>query len=326
MRKMVMGRKNKLILAIFIVTLIAIMVATACSRESGSPVTSQPHVQQGGTGQEAPLVKVPDLRGCSLEELAQEFEGLGFMPLPLMFVSNEPKDTVLFIDRMGQHMQAPATIEVYVSAGPPDWYLEAPSEGASDSGSTTQRQQYESMEFGGIEWLVLEEDGGKVLLLSKFVILDKAYNTEFVPVTWEVCTLRSYLNNEFFNSFSPEERERIAETRVINDDVMSSLWYYANYGITSWLVPGGNDTDDRVFLLSHDETMKYFPTDSSRVVRRLKDDAYNPGADWFWCLRTPGYDNYSVKAIIPTGLDVFSFRINRNFGIRPALWLYLDEE
>jgi len=295
------------------------MAATACSEDAAMP-TTQPSIQQGGAEAEAPLERVPDMCGFPLENLVYAFKSLGFTPSLAMFVSDEPKDTVLFIEHMGQLARVPSSIEVHVSAGPSDWDAEATAE----SELSTQQQRFERMDFGGIEWLVLEEGEGKVLLLSEYVLFDKSYHTEWVPITWEESSLRSYLNNEFFNSFSPEERERIAETRVANGDALAFRKYWSDYGSTSWLVPGGNDTDDRIFLLSTDEQKKYFATDSSRVAKRLKDDDYYPGEDWMWWLRTPGTDNYHAKAIVPTGADHIGYSVTRSFGIRPALWLWIE--
>ncbi|MBP3696995.1 MAG: hypothetical protein J6J45_05560, partial [Clostridia bacterium] len=45
-----------------------------------------------------------------------------------------------------------------------------------------------------IEWLVLDKQDGKVLVISKYALDAKPYNDEYVDVTWETCTLRSWLN------------------------------------------------------------------------------------------------------------------------------------
>ena len=184
-------------------------------------------------------------------------------------------------------------------------------------------------------WLVLDEDEeeNKILILSEFVLFDKMYNDTFRYVTWEDSTIRSYLNNEFFNSFSPEERRRIAETRVINNGRMAffehtfDTWYIPA-GNDTWYVPGGNDTDDRIFLLSFDEMIKYFPIRVDRAVFRSREEVHSPRSGWAWWLRSPGADNFTGIQVVLFGFYQDGHQVNGGFGVafgvRPAMWLYLD--
>ena len=89
-----------------------------------------------------------------------------------------------------------------------------------------------------IEWIVLDLQSEKVLVISKYGLDMKLYND--VPyaipwgrVTWENSSIRFWLNNKFFKeSFSEDERYMIAETNVING--------YTKYSH----VYGGIDTED----------------------------------------------------------------------------------
>jgi len=310
--------KTRISASVAIVLLIAIIVAmaTGCT-DSNNGTTPQSHDSEP----EASLVMVPDLRGYSIEAMALEFSNLGLMPSLVMLISDEPVDTVLFIERMGQLTQVPSTIEVFISGGIPEFESEIPSE--YDDPSPQHQQAFGRMEFGGIDWLILDEEENRVLLLSEFSLFDRTYNAELMPVTWETSEVRNYLNNEFFYSFSPEERELIAETRVINDDVMATFGGLAFFGVSTWSVPAGNDTDDRIFLLSQDEVRKYFTDSSARVVRRLEDDDWLPGGDWVWALRSPGINNFQNLAIVPTGAYI-GYPTFFSFGVRPALWLYTN--
>ena len=57
-----------------------------------------------------------------------------------------------------------------------------------------------------IEWRVLEVSNNKALLVTKDAIDGKPYNTEWEDITWEQCSLRQWLNNEFINqAFSKKE-------------------------------------------------------------------------------------------------------------------------
>ena len=95
-----------------------------------------------------------------------------------------------------------------------------------------------------LTWIVLDVDNAKhaVFLLSKYVIDAKPYHTERVPITWENCSLRAWLNGDFINTaFTTTEQDKILTTHLNNLS-------YNIYGKPN--APGGNDTDDKVFLLS----------------------------------------------------------------------------
>jgi len=107
----------------------------------------------------------------------------------------------------------------------------------------------EIISFGDYEWRVLEVQGGKALLLTENVIDIRPYNIGkfHTKSTWESCSIRTWLNSDFYNSFNFAEKERICITKITNG---KDLW---NYVDTS-----GNDTQDYIFLLSCEEVDKYF--------------------------------------------------------------------
>lgn len=101
-----------------------------------------------------------------------------------------------------------------------------------------------------IEWLVLARDGSKALLISRYGLDAQPYNTTNSEVTWETCTLRTWLNSTFYNkAFSSAEQAAILTTNVDNSK-------YQCY--SGWSTNGGNNTQDKVFLLSYAEANKYF--------------------------------------------------------------------
>jgi hypothetical protein len=59
--------------------------------------------------------------------------------------------------------------------------------------------------FAGYDWRVLEVKGGKALLISEKVLEAREYNNELKNITWAECTLRAYLNGDFFNSLGPDK-------------------------------------------------------------------------------------------------------------------------
>jgi hypothetical protein len=315
--------KSKLIAMTVLAITLIVAATTACHAKNNDTPVPPPH---GDTVVEAPLARVPDLRGYTLEALTHEFSDLGFTPSILILQSDEPKDAVLLIRRMGQLVPVPSDIDVYISAGLIDWGAKDKPETTSEIEPLIQRQAFEKIEFGGLDWLVLDEKEDKVLLLSEFVLFDMPYNNQNVSTTWETSTLRTYLNNEFFNSFKPQERERIAETRVINGERLYKFPFGEIGRISSWPVPAGNDTYDRIFLLSYDEERGYFPDDSARMARMAEDHPKQGGSysHWWWWLRSPGGCTFSATPVTDRGTDISVYPVTVNIGVRPALWLYLE--
>ena len=104
-----------------------------------------------------------------------------------------------------------------------------------------------------IEWLVLKKHRNKVLVISKYGLDLQPYNDEDEYVTWENCTLRKWLNNEFLeNAFDNDLRKQIAKTSVNNK-------FEYSRGMLRY-VENGKNTMDKVFLLSSDEFEKDFLT------------------------------------------------------------------
>lgn len=116
-----------------------------------------------------------------------------------------------------------------------------------------------------IEWIVLSVEDGKVLLISKYGLDAKAFQDFEGPshpkgVTWENCSLRKWMNNDFFNTaFSDEEKAMIPEVTLVNS------------GNEMFGTPAQNDTKDKVFCLSIEEVQKYF----GESTYTMEDGAYS---------------------------------------------------
>ena len=158
------------------------------------------------------------------------------------------------------------------------------------------------IQFGSYNWRVLDVQNNKALILTEKIIEERAYNNEYKDVTWETCTLRKYLNNEFLSKFTGEDQRRIEETRIINRDNLK-------YG-----TKGGENTIDKVFILSLEEADKYFGDSGERIAK------FGSEACWWW-LRSPG--NGRSAAYVRGGGDVLfgGSRVDYGGGVRPALWL-----
>ena len=173
-----------------------------------------------------------------------------------------------------------------------------------------------------VEWLVLEIKDGKALVISKYALDCKQYNTSYTDVTWETSTLRKWLNNDFLNSaFSADEKAMIPTVTVSADE---NPGYSTN---------PGKATQDQVFLLSVPDANKYFSSDSARqckptdyaVANGVDVNSSNGNCDWW--LRSPGL--YQDRAaIVHDDGDVYEngsvvYRYY-DLAVRPALWIDLN--
>lgn len=177
-----------------------------------------------------------------------------------------------------------------------------------------------------IEWIVIAKDDNKILILSKYALDCQPFNSEKVETTWEKCSLRMWLNNEFLNlAFGNDEQTLIKESNIV-----------ANESFTHKLIVG-TDTIDKVFILNITETHKYLSEDDKRCVptayaqsqgaRVTHDDGVANGKCYWW-LRSVGgeyaayvddlgydnYNNYSNKVNVDAD----------NRAVRPAMWLELN--
>ena len=176
----------------------------------------------------------------------------------------------------------------------------------------------------GIEWIVLDVQDGKALLLSRWVLDTQQYNRKDQPVTWEKCSLRSWLNREFIKAaFSKEEQKSIVSTVVPNGPEQNSPRYSTD---------GGNDTEDRVFLLSYAEAWKYLDTGHARIAAATpyaaKRGATSAGAYLVdglgatpWYLRTPIDTLDRVGFVGISGTHSGNGVTVKDIGVRPALWV-----
>ena len=208
-----------------------------------------------------------------------------------------------------------------------------------------------------IEWVVLAEEDGRMLLISRYILDGVPYHTEYKDVTWETCSLRAWLNDDFYNSaFDAEEQSHILSTVISNPD---------NEYIS---VPGGNDTEDKLFLLSVDELLKYYefneweesyhgncqalitdltPYAESKGVQRyvISDELYYGFSEPYesegfesvgytadvigmscagWWLRSPGIQSNTatfVGGYGHAGWDCFDRVVDDDPGVRPVMYI-----
>lgn len=185
-----------------------------------------------------------------------------------------------------------------------------------------------------IEWIVLEVQDGKALVISRYGLDAQPYNSELIDVTWEDCSLRNWLNSDFLNAaFTPEELVAIPVTEVDNS---------AAQGCSRWRMNGGNNTTDMVFLLSCAEANRYLGVaqeDKNNVKARVQPSEYaisrgtytdssektesGTEAGWWW-LRSPGFFQDSAAYVFRDG-SLTNSRVSLVSGcVRPVLVINLE--
>lgn len=172
-------------------------------------------------------------------------------------------------------------------------------------------KRYRYFKWEQIKWKVLGNDGNTLFLAADKAVDCKRYNYKEEgsrdDATWEDSSIRNWLNNSFYNTaFSNEEQTAIKTQHIENDD-------NSKFG-----TEGGNDTDDKIYLLSEYEVTNeengFCGYDSNQSVSRQvlpSDYANKRGTDNLdefceWWLRTPGSEVRSAETVYYAG------------GLRPA--------
>ena len=194
-------------------------------------------------------------------------------------------------------------------------------------------QTAEGNDSTAIEWVVLQKEGNKALLISRYGLDAQPYNAEYTDATWETCTLRTWLNDTFMNkAFTEEEQKAILTANVDNSSIQ---------GYSGWSTHGGNNTQDQIFLLSYVEASKYFDVklgcnNTKACVRPTtyaeKQGAYTSSScktadgdntGWWW-LRSLGSNQNFAAYVSYDGSLSYGLVRSGSICVRPALWVNLE--
>ena len=196
-----------------------------------------------------------------------------------------------------------------------------------------------------IKWRVLSVEGDDAFLVADKNLDCQRYNDTYEDVTWETCTLRSWLNgygeeenvckkdyrseNFMEYAFTAKEQAAIQTADLVNKN---NLEYGTN---------GGNNTSDQVYPLSIEEATNPAYGFSSSIEdyaesRRALNTAFTKGqgaytseeyvGNGYWWLRSPGRFNYKASYMFYRG-NVYMHGNSVhdiNLTIRPALHLNLS--
>lgn len=189
-----------------------------------------------------------------------------------------------------------------------------------------------------IKWRILENANEKLFVLADQNLDSKAYHKseKDVSITWEESSIRSWLNGttdeDFFGAaFSTTEQEVVNVTAIENADNECDE---DGYEWRDGPVEGGNDTNDRIFLISIAEAQNtdYFPDNTSRIATNTaytasKRDASSENAVDQWRLRSPGSISSRSATVTTKGkVDLYGKAASLIiYPIRPAMNLNLNQ-
>ncbi len=174
-----------------------------------------------------------------------------------------------------------------------------------------------------ILWDVINEDEDSYLLLAHNVIDAVPYNDEYTAIDWDNCSLRKWLNEDFysiaFNEGQASFLREINVTSTMNPD----------YGIYT-----GNNVTDYVTILSAEEvsegangfqgdrkaeeTDRTCTTTDFGIARGIHPDS---SGICKWWLRTCGVDTYSAMYVNTNGVLACDgyYVIGTDIGVRPVI-------
>lgn len=136
-----------------------------------------------------------------------------------------------------------------------------------------------------IAWKILKTESNKMLLITEKPIAEKPFTDDVKKVTWETSSLRTWLNEEFINSFSVDQQNQILSTDT---------------GVSN----------DKVFLLSVDEIV-----DLAKTVKFSTEEE--------WWTRTSA--ETGIKYMTATDWVISKGdQVLRDKGVRPTIWISLD--
>lgn len=216
-----------------------------------------------------------------------------------------------------------------------------------------------------IQWRVLSVNGNDAFLMAEKTLDNQCFNEhpksstgggKELWATWETCTLRTWLNDTFLNAaFTDEEKNAIADTTVVTPG--EDPWN------TGTLTDGGNDTVDKVYLLSLEEirngeygfdsqpegylgngqdcwrlsqtiasTNTAYATAQGALTFEEKEarEKYPSeiraiGNTYCWWLRSPGWDGMSAVTVLIGIVSITGSTHNDELGIRPVIHLDLSK-
>lgn len=198
-------------------------------------------------------------------------------------------------------------------------------------GDTVMFGQYEqdgNLDNGSepIAWQVLDVQGGKALLMSRYALDCLPFHDEKTDAVWNQSALNAWLQADFHAAFTDAEWAAIAPVTLADT---------AADGNPEWQNTDAEPAETHVFLLSYAQVMQYLPEQEQRKVSGT-EYARSRGAKFLgfttigigetdWWLRSPGKESYDACFLDVRGA-VGTKCVTEKLGVRPALWMNLSAD
>ena len=171
-----------------------------------------------------------------------------------------------------------------------------------------------------IEWIVLADEDGELILLSKYCLDVVHYFERFGEVAWEDSRLRHWLNGAFYDrAFTEKEKQRIVETVIVTDETRDPASHR-----------------NKLFILSRSQIEELLPDREKRLGRPTpyaRQRGAGAGIDtrdeavWWWVMPVSGdmFPGGRCPAIVhPNGQVLYHSRLVASPGsmhatVRPAI-------
>ena len=151
-----------------------------------------------------------------------------------------------------------------------------------------------------ISWKVLKCENDTAILLCEDILVSMPFHDVTKGASdWENCTLRKWLNGEFFDTaFSDGEKACIVRSEILARKN------------PKYKTPAGFNTQDMVFLMDTMELRTY-------MVKEIADIS-SKNRNISWWLRTPGFSQ-NFAANVGWRVHYGGFHVDEKAGVRPAI-------
>lgn len=180
-------------------------------------------------------------------------------------------------------------------------------------------EQDDNLENGTepVEWIIIDRNENASMLISSNIIEIQKFEDDYGDTTWETSSLRKWLNGTFYNNaFSNYEKQCIAETLVIPDE--------KEYSTSP---SQGNETVDKVYLLSETEYQRY------RLINGVENTISTKHAialngrtqpDGWWLRSTSDDNTWGINFVYIETNNVSDTWRTFTSGIRPVVWIKFE--
>jgi len=137
-----------------------------------------------------------------------------------------------------------------------------------------------------IEWIVLNEECFGTLVISKYEIAHMKFHDNSSDNNWGSCSLRKYLNKDFFNSaFNDAEKKKVVNSHL--NTTKDNVFLLTETEVKDLILKNGNDPYED----SHFKDCSYCCWTRSKNCSKIRN-GYAKGC---WCSSSPYNNTYAVR-------------------------------